>query len=443
MQSGRYLGSGADPALSLIDLGLPKGIQANARTELTVTLNTSTSAGLVFDLYSPNDFKYVLLDTVTDRLLIGHRSRGAWSVDASATLVLNPGQDYKLLISLAGTTVSTVVDDHAIVGFAYNAVVVDGGFGTLVHGGAASFNDFTLKTSDSRFKDSTPQSLVAAQPVPTGTPAQTALTQAQLDPIVAAAIARWSAAIGGSIAGYLQGVVFVVGSLSGQALAETFGHVVVIDADAAGWGWFVDPTPNDDREFGGAGSDGTARASSSSAAYGRMDLLTVVMHEIGHLLGFQHGDAAAGALMQPSLEAGVRKLPLATAPASAHAMAAQANPSTPASAAAPASVPETASATAATATAPSTTVTGTTSTVSTFSSPASVQLSAPAGAVSTTTAIVTAASTPVLDTSTTSVTSPASAAPTPAAGAPLATADSGTSTSVPLVSPNGRGRDER
>jgi hypothetical protein len=274
------------------------------------------------------------------------------------------------------------------------------------------------------------------------------LTQAQLDPIVAAAIARWSAAIGGSLAGYLQGVVFVVGSISGQALAQTIGRVVVIDADAAGWGWFVDATPADDREFGGAGSDGTARAPQSSAAYGRMDLLTVVMHEIGHLLGFEHGDAAAGALMQASLEAGVRKLPLATAPGSAHATV-HANKRTPASAAATsASAAEADSAAAPSATVSSTAVTSATSTVSAPStSPASVQVSAPASAVSTTTTTAPPASAAALDTSTTS-TSPASAAPAAADADPPAAqtapvTDSGTPAGAPLVSPNGRGRDQK
>ena len=310
VQSGRYLGSGADPALSLVDLGLAKGIQANARTELTVTLSTAASAGLVFDLYSTNDFKFVLLDTVADRLVIGHRSRGAWTIDASAALVLDAGKDYTLLISLAGTTVSTVVDGRAIVGFAYNAVVVDGAFGTLVRGGSASFNDYTLKTSDSRFKDGAPQMLSAAAKASTPAPSDGIVTQAQLDPLVAAAIARWAAALGGDIRPALAGVVFVVGNLDGAALAQTVGHVVVVDADAAGWGWFIDGTPGDDKEFPAASRAGESRAPSSSGAYGRMDLLTVLMHEIGHLLGFAHGDPAGGALMEETLQTGLRRLPV-------------------------------------------------------------------------------------------------------------------------------------
>jgi hypothetical protein len=135
------------------------------------------------------------------------------------------------------------------------------------------------------------------------------LTQEALDAIVVAAIARWSEALDGAdIAAALEGVVFVVGDLDGAALAQTVGAVVVIDASAAGHGWFIDPTPLVDEEFSGGSNDAQAQAKASSAAVGRMDLLTVVMHEIGHLLGLTH-DEGAGGLMEATLEAGLRRLP--------------------------------------------------------------------------------------------------------------------------------------
>jgi len=297
---------GVDPALSLIDLGLQKGIQANARTELTATFKAGASAGIVFDLYSTSDFKFVLLDTNLDRVVIGHKAHGSWTIDASAPLVLNAGQDYRLLISLAGSTVSVMVDDRAVVGYAYNAVVVDGKFGTMTYGGTASFNDFTLKTSDSRFKDPAPAMLVAATVATTAAPADGTLTQAQLDPMVAAAVARWSAMLGADISPVLAGVVFAVGDLKGQALAQTVGNVIIIDVNAAGHGWFIDATPYDDKEFPSGSPDGALHAPTSSLAYGRMDLLTVVMHEIGHLLGFEHDTTAARTVMDGSLETGTR-----------------------------------------------------------------------------------------------------------------------------------------
>ena len=42
-----------------------------------------------------------------------------------------------------------------------------------------------------------------------------------------------------------------------------------------------------------------------------MDLLTVLAHELGHVLGFEH-DAAPGYLMSETLAPGIRLLPIGT-----------------------------------------------------------------------------------------------------------------------------------
>jgi hypothetical protein len=88
-----------------------------------------------------------------------------------------------------------------------------------------------------------------------------------------------------------------------------------LDATAAGYGWFLDPMPGDDSAFGNIVAPFELQASPGSPAFGRMDLLTVVEHELGHVLGLSDLDpqAVPHALMTQTLDTGVRRLP---APAS-------------------------------------------------------------------------------------------------------------------------------
>ena len=71
------------------------------------------------------------------------------------------------------------------------------------------------------------------------------------------------------------------------------------NVNAAGWGWFIDPTAGDDSEFTIPGNQGEQH---------RLDLLTVLEHELGHLLGYDHTDSG---LMADTLAAGIRETPTA------------------------------------------------------------------------------------------------------------------------------------
>src|SRR5262249_21150176 len=64
---------------------------------------------------------------------------------------------------------------------------------------------------------------------------------------------------------------------------------IVLDPTAGGRGWFIDATPADSAEFSRASSDLLYQALPGSQADGHYDLLTVLLHEIGHLTGFVAG----------------------------------------------------------------------------------------------------------------------------------------------------------
>jgi hypothetical protein len=147
------------------------------------------------------------------------------------------------------------------------------------------------------------------------TPGETNLTQAELDSVVAAAIADWAAAgASASQLAALHATTFSVANLGGNILSEetTPAHITV-DASAAGHGWYIDPTPSDNSEFANAqNAAGTDLLTDpSNAAAGHMDLLTAVTHELGHVLGRPDSSAAADVndLMYINLVDGERKLP--------------------------------------------------------------------------------------------------------------------------------------
>ena len=97
----------------------------------------------------------------------------------------------------------------------------------------------------------TPPMLAAAGGVQASspTPGETHLTQAQLDSVVGAATSQWAHA-GASSAqlAALAAITFTVADLAGNTIGDqTAGHIV-IDADAAGHGWFVEF--DTERQFG-------------------------------------------------------------------------------------------------------------------------------------------------------------------------------------------------
>lgn len=143
-----------------------------------------------------------------------------------------------------------------------------------------------------------------------GNPAK--LTQSQLSAMMPAAIERWrEAGISVEDLMRLQAMTFEITDLPEGQLASATATAVKIDETAAGFGWYSDVSPLEDSEFDVPVPGRELQTTESSAAVGRMDLLTVVMRELG--VAYRQGKESLlkqfQPLMENTLSPAVRRLP--------------------------------------------------------------------------------------------------------------------------------------
>src|SRR5262249_56897518 len=104
---------------------------------------------------------------------------------------------------------------------------------------------------------------------------------------------------------------FHVAALPNSLLGLTFGTTIWIDQNAQGYGWYIDASPTTNAAFAQVTGTNELQAVPGSPAYGHVDLLTVVTHELGHVLGFASIDP--GTLdhdwLTATLGTGVRRYP--------------------------------------------------------------------------------------------------------------------------------------
>ena len=303
---GVYRGSpatGETYAVSLADIGAST-LQANSWLEVGAKLKTNGTAGFVFDRYSDDDFKFVAIDVVAGRILIGHHTaQTGYVIDASASRALSPSLEHTLTLTLKGSTVSVSVNGAFGASWAFNALTVDGRFGLLVRSGSASFDSVSVKTDDPWFRTAG-QALVAASAASAGD-SIAVLTDADLQRLVGAALQRMQLDPSQRLA--LGAITVRITDLPGLELGAYRDGMILIDLDAAGHGWFVDATPGDDAEY--VAGVHLLHATGGEAAAG-IDLLSVLVHEFGHATGLIHADEG---VMAAQLDQGIRTVePVAT-----------------------------------------------------------------------------------------------------------------------------------
>ncbi|HEX3084302.1 MAG TPA: Ig-like domain-containing protein, partial [Pyrinomonadaceae bacterium] len=161
------------------------------------------------------------------------------------------------------------------------------------------------------FDESAPDILRVAQGEPEGEKSSDQLSSAAVAVMAQAAIERWRAAgISVEDLARLQSVNFTVADLPEGQLASASGTNITIDDTAAGYGWYSDVSPTEDSEFDVPVPLRELQAREGSPAYGRVDLLTVLMRELGtvYLQGQQPSDQLSS-LMANTVSPSVRRLP--------------------------------------------------------------------------------------------------------------------------------------
>ncbi|WP_419904389.1 hypothetical protein [Kiloniella sp.] len=308
LDSGSFVGSSGAGELAIATDAL--SVEPFARIWLQSSVQTDGLGGFVFDYLDADNFKFVALDAVNDQLVIGHMGKNGLVIDSFTDFNVNENTGHLLAITIQGAGVTVAVDNEDVLGFAFYSLINDGEFGLLNQGGETVFDDALLQTDDPAYIEALTGDFTAAS-TGTGSGNVTSVTQDDLAAIIDEAAERWVRSwlvTEEQIANALvsSSIVDLPGNVLAQISAD--GHMT-IDVDAAGNGWFIDSSPGDDNEFRRHLDSDARMATPNSPALGQMDLLTAVMHEIGHSLGFDHTAIGNYDLMGTELSNSVRLLP--------------------------------------------------------------------------------------------------------------------------------------
>jgi hypothetical protein len=171
----------------------------------------------------------------------------------------------------------------------FSSTVVNATNSVLSSPGTVGLLNVSAPTTFDNFSVSLPPQELGGTPL-TGT-GVASLTADELASVATAAEQRWQAAgLSAAQLAPLQGLQLVVASLPPGMLGEYTPGTIYVDATADGYGWNLNPT--------------------ASPTSSQVDLLTVVMHEMGHALGLPDiATPGSTDLMAEALAPGMRRLP--------------------------------------------------------------------------------------------------------------------------------------
>ncbi|OUR78342.1 hypothetical protein A9Q83_08220 [Alphaproteobacteria bacterium 46_93_T64] len=252
-------------------------------------------SGMVFDYYNEENYKFVAIDPDAEQIIIGHVTDRGIDIDVTTDVKLTGNSGHDLFIHLSGGSVSVELDGKAVTGFVYYSLLNDGDVGLFVEDGAATFDNTTLRGDDPAYIEDA-EELVASSMGNGAVSADQLLDAESLSAMIDEGSNRWMMMLGlDRDVMQLSTDDFIIADLSGTTLGMVLPDGrILIDADAAGHGWYIDDTPSDDAE------------SEKGDTIDGMDLLTAVMHEMGHSLGIDTHSSSSDDLMSSELDSGER-----------------------------------------------------------------------------------------------------------------------------------------
>jgi Ca2+-binding RTX toxin-like protein len=123
-------GTGGDAvSVYYVDEYLPIYFEISAQIFLTKpTGGWKANAYVIFDYFSPTDFKFAGVDQSTNKLVMGRRTSSGWQVDVQASVQGGVKSDkwYSMLVAVNGTTVTVSLDGTSAFTYTFAPRVIDG-----------------------------------------------------------------------------------------------------------------------------------------------------------------------------------------------------------------------------------------------------------------------------------------------------------------------------